>query len=74
MIGRPSGLIMIIPAQPPRATAAAAEALIRERQPRVVSYADWLKLNEIEVQRGKAQRRPRIKFTRVEEMLAALGR
>ena len=59
--------------QPP-ATAAAAEALIRERQPRVVSYADWLKLNEIEVQRGKAQRRPRIKFTRVEEMLAALGR
>jgi len=59
--------------QPP-ATAAAAEALIRERQPRLVSYADWLKLNEIEVQRGKAQRRPRIKFTRVEEMLAALGR
>ena len=60
--------------EPPQATAAAAEALIRERQPRVVSYADWLKLNEIEVQRGRAQGRPRVKLTRVEEMLAALGR
>ncbi|PYN11246.1 MAG: NADP oxidoreductase, partial [Candidatus Rokuibacteriota bacterium] len=47
---------------------------IRERQPRVVSYADWLKRNEIEVQRGRAQGRPRVKLTRVEEMLAALGR
>jgi len=44
------------------------------RQPRCVSYEDWLKLNEIEVQRGRAQGRPRVKLTRVEEMLAALGR
>jgi ferredoxin--NADP+ reductase len=51
-----------------------AEGLIRGRQPHVVSYADWLKLNEIEVSRGRAAGRPRVKFTRVEDMLAALGR
>lgn len=48
--------------------------LVRERQPLYFTYADWLRLDEIEVARGKAQRRPRIKFTRVEDMLAALGR
>ncbi|PYO38322.1 MAG: NADP oxidoreductase [Candidatus Rokuibacteriota bacterium] len=53
---------------------AAAGLLIRERQPRCVSYEDWLKLNELEVSRGRAAGRPRIKFTRVEDMLAALGR
>ena len=53
---------------------AAAERLIRGRQPRCVSYEDWLKLNELEVSRGRAAGRPRVKFTRVEDMLAALGR
>ena len=52
----------------------AAEALVRQRQPHYVSYADWHRLNEIEVARGRAGGRPRVKFTRVEEMLAALGR
>jgi ferredoxin--NADP+ reductase len=59
---------------PAHAATAAAEALVRQRQPGFVSYADWLKLNELEVARGRAQGRPRVKFTRVEEMLAALGR
>jgi ferredoxin--NADP+ reductase len=59
------------PAQP---AAAAAEALVRQRRPGYVSYADWLKLDEIEVARGRAQGRPRVKLTSVEEMLAALGR
>ncbi len=62
---------ILAPAYP---TAAAAEALARQRQPNFVSYADWLKLNEIEVARGRAQGRPRLKFTRVADMLAALGR
>ncbi len=62
---------VLAPAQP---TAAAAEALVRRRRPNFVSYADWLKLNELEVARGRAQGRPRSKFTRVGEMLAALGR
>ncbi|HYS19272.1 MAG TPA: NADP oxidoreductase, partial [Candidatus Binatia bacterium] len=60
--------------EPARPEAAAAEALVRQRQPNYVSYADWLKLDAIEVARGRAQGRPRVKLTRVEEMLAALGR
>ncbi|MBI2153097.1 MAG: FAD-dependent oxidoreductase [Candidatus Rokubacteria bacterium] len=52
---------------------AAAEALIRQRQPNCVSYAEWRRLDELEVARGRAAGRPRVKFTRVEEMLAALG-
>ncbi|HXF83496.1 MAG TPA: FAD-dependent oxidoreductase [bacterium] len=52
----------------------AIEALVRERQRYVFTYDDWRKLNEIEVARGRAQGRPRVKFTRIEEMLAALGR
>jgi len=62
---------VLAPVQP---TAAAAEALVRQRRPNFVSYADWLALNELEVARGRAQGRPRSKFIRVEEMLAALGR
>jgi len=60
--------------EPTRPEAAAAEVLVRQRQPNYVSYTDWLKLNEIEVARGRAQGRPRVKLTSVEEMLAALGR
>ncbi len=59
---------------PTEPEAGAAEALIRERQPAYISYPDWQKLNEMEVQRGKAAGRPRVKFTRVQDMLAALGR
>jgi ferredoxin--NADP+ reductase len=62
---------VLAPAQP---AAAAAEALVRRRCPNFVSYTDWLKLNDLEVERGRAQGRPRSKFTRVEEMFAALGR
>jgi ferredoxin--NADP+ reductase len=54
--------------------AAAVERFVRERQPDAISYQDWQRLNEIEIERGKAQGRPRVKFTRVEDMLAALGR
>jgi ferredoxin--NADP+ reductase len=53
---------------------AAAERLFRQRQPHVFTYADWKRLDEIETARGKAHGRPRVKFTRVEEMEAALGR
>jgi len=49
-------------------------ALIRQRQPRHFTYPDWLKLDEIEVSRGRAAGRPRVKFTRVEDMHSALGR
>ena len=52
----------------------AAERLIRTRQPQCFSYQDWLKLNDVELRRGKETGRPRVKFTRTEDMLAALGR
>jgi len=57
---------------PVSAAPAAAETRIRERQPASVSYADWQRLNALEVARGKATGRPRVKFTGVEEMYAAL--
>jgi ferredoxin/flavodoxin---NADP+ reductase len=52
----------------------AIERLVRDRQPHCVSYQDWLRLNDLEVARGKETGRPRVKFTRVKDMLAALGR
>jgi ferredoxin/flavodoxin---NADP+ reductase len=60
--------------QPAHPEAAAAEELIRQRQPLYFSYGDWVRLNELEVTRGRSAGRPRVKFTRVKEMLAALGR
>jgi ferredoxin--NADP+ reductase len=51
-----------------------AERFVGERQPHYISYADWKRLDEIEVARGRAAGRPRIKFTSVEDMLAALNR
>jgi len=52
----------------------AMEKLIRERQPDVVTYGDWEKIDEIELANGKAANRPRIKFTNVDDMLAVLDR
>ena len=53
---------------------AAAERLVRARQPGYFSYADWLRLDALEVARGRAAGRPRVKFTSVKEMRAALER
>jgi ferredoxin--NADP+ reductase len=57
---------------PANATATAAEALVRGRQAHVVSYDDWRRLDALELSHGKEQGRPRVKFTRVDDMLAAL--
>ncbi len=66
----PRGAIL----EPTHPEAAAAETLVRQRQPNFFSYADWLKLDAIEVSRGRAQGRPRVKLTRLDEILSALGR
>ena len=63
--------IHLRPADP---SPAAVERLIRERQPQYLSYRDWLRLDEIETRRGRETGKPRVKFTRVKDMLAALGR
>jgi ferredoxin--NADP+ reductase len=53
---------------------ATVDALVRARQPGLVTYADWARLDQIECSRGAEQGRPRVKLcTRVEvrEALAA---
>lgn len=57
------------PAHPDPST---LDALVRERQPHVVNYADWSRLDELEQSRGEAGGRPRVKFTSRAEMRAAL--
>jgi ferredoxin/flavodoxin---NADP+ reductase len=60
--------------RPSEPDAGSAEALVRARQPDLVSYADWRRLDALELGNGKACGRSRLKFTTVGEMLAALGR
>lgn len=48
--------------------------LVQQKKPNYVSYEDWLRLDEMETAAGEAQGRPRVKFTEVEMMLAALGK
>lgn len=60
--------------QPSQPDAASIDQLVRERQPQLFTFADWLALDKMEVAKGQAQGRPRVKFTSVPEMLAALGR
>jgi len=60
--------------EPANPAAAAAESLVRQRQPNYFSYDDWQKLDAIEAARGRAQGRPRVKLTSIEEMLSALNR
>lgn len=48
------------------------EMLVRERQPENVPFMNWVRLDQIEIERGRPQGRPRVKFTRVQDMLDAL--
>lgn len=48
-------------------------ALLARRGIKVVNYRDWQRIDAQEIERGKPKDKPREKFTRVEEMLAALG-
>lgn len=57
---------------PTHATAEAVTQLLDDRQVRPVSFADWKRLDELELARGKEEGRPRVKFTRIEDMLDAL--
>jgi ferredoxin--NADP+ reductase len=40
----------------------------------LITFADWLKLDQIELANGAKQGRPRIKMTSVDEMLKAVGK
>ena len=48
--------------------------LVASRQPYYFSYADWKRLDEMELAQGQANGRPRFKFTRVADMMAAVGK
>jgi ferredoxin/flavodoxin---NADP+ reductase len=48
------------------------DAVLNSRNVRVVTFADWQKLDRLELQRGADCDRPRLKFTDIETMLNAL--
>jgi len=51
----------------------AMDALLAARGVRVVTYDDWRLLDRLEIERGQAVGRPRVKFCSVDEMLDALA-
>lgn len=59
---------------PPAPEIEAARELVRERKPGYFSYDDWTKLDALEIERAQGTDAPRVKFTSVDEMHAALGR
>jgi ferredoxin--NADP+ reductase len=61
---------LLSPATPNRAS---LEALLALRGVEVVTYADWQLLDALEQSNGTAVGRPRLKFTRVDEMMTALA-
>lgn len=56
--------------EPQEPAVAAAAAMVAGKQADSVSYTEWLKIDAEEVAKGEAQGRPRVKFTRVAEMVA----
>jgi len=57
------------PANPSRE---AIPDLLQQREIRYVTYEDWQLLDRLEIERGEAVGRPRVKFTSVAEMLHVL--
>jgi len=54
---------------PRRPDPALVEKLLRERQPDLITYSGWEAIDRHERELGEAQGRPRVKLTRIEEML-----
>jgi ferredoxin/flavodoxin---NADP+ reductase len=52
---------------------AAIEQLLRERQPELVTYSGWEAIDRHERALGEPSGRPRVKLTRIEEMLRVAG-
>ncbi len=46
--------------------------LLKDRQPHYFTYADWQKLDALELKNGEALGRPRLKFTDIDAMVAAI--
>lgn len=59
---------------PTKPSADQVEAFIKKRQPEFFTYQDWKRLDELEVEMGQAQGRPRIKLTRIDDMIESRNR
>jgi len=57
---------------PDAASRDSVEKLLSDRKPNYVSYEDWLLIDQLEAEMGQAAGRPRIKYSRIEDMLDAL--
>ncbi|MGA2320981.1 MAG: FAD-dependent oxidoreductase [Solirubrobacteraceae bacterium] len=57
------------PLEPDSPDAETVESMLRACQPDLVSYAGWSEIDRHERARGEAAGRPRVKLTRIEEML-----
>jgi ferredoxin/flavodoxin---NADP+ reductase len=55
--------------RPDSPDAGAVERLLRERQPELVTYDGWASIDRHERALGESSGRPRVKLTRIEEML-----
>ena len=66
----PGGDGLNAPASP---DGAAVERLLRERQPELVTYDGWASIDRHERSLGESSGRPRVKLTRIEEMLRVAG-
>ncbi|MFI5376923.1 MAG: FAD-dependent oxidoreductase [Candidatus Rokuibacteriota bacterium] len=58
--------------EPDEPDPAAIEALLRERQPCLITFDDWKMLDRIESERGQADGRPRVKMSE-DEIMVKLG-
>lgn len=56
----------------PKPGGAGLSALLVQRGVRVVGYSDWLSIDRVEVERGRAKRKPREKFTTYDDMLVVI--
>ncbi|MCC7447143.1 MAG: FAD-dependent oxidoreductase [Anaerolineae bacterium] len=62
------------PIPPSQATHEAVDQLLHERQPDLVTFADWLLIDRLETESGQTVGRPRIKYSRIAEMIEALNK
>ena len=60
--------------EPSEPDAAAVEALLRERQPELVTYSGWEAIDRHERALGQDGGRPRVKLTQIDEMLRIAAR
>jgi len=54
--------------QPENTESDKIEALIKERNPEYIDYEDWLKIDSEEIARGEKEGRPRVKFTKIDDI------